>query len=197
MCQLPIAAVWRSFLFSCVSAVSLSLPGVLRAQDETSSKIPVDHFIYIIQENHSFDNYFGTYPGANGIPAGTKLADKPDGPRIYKPFHLVGNAIPKDLAHSWESARTAWRNGAMDGFVWAEWPDALLYYWDGKPYPTPDGDKIQGVPTPSPSPIPSHPPHHSPPGWVLDTLSYMDYTQIPNYWEYARTYTLCDYFFRL
>ena len=168
---------------------------MLNAQDATPSKIPINHFIYIIQENHSFDNYFGTYPGANGIPPGTKLAERPNGPRIYKLFHFVGDAIPKDLAHSWESAFTAYNHGAMDGFIWAEWPRALSYYGGTKPFPTPDPNKIQGIPTPTPSPARTKPPTHPPPGWVLNTLSYMDYTQIPNYWDYARKYTLCDYFF--
>ena len=31
---------------------------------------PIKHFIVLMQENHSFDNYFGTYPGADGIPTG-------------------------------------------------------------------------------------------------------------------------------
>lgn len=33
------------------------------------------------------------------------------------------------------------------------------------------------------------------PSWVPNTFSYLDYTVIPNYWEYARTFTLCDAFF--
>jgi len=37
----------------------------------------IDHIIFIIQENHSFDNYFGTYPGANGFPAGIALPVSP------------------------------------------------------------------------------------------------------------------------
>jgi len=40
-----------------------------------SAGIPIEHFIFIIQENHSFDSYFGTYPGADGIPPGTALPD--------------------------------------------------------------------------------------------------------------------------
>ena len=28
----------------------------------------LDHLIFIVQENRSFDHYFGTYPGADGIP---------------------------------------------------------------------------------------------------------------------------------
>ena len=153
MCQVRLFAVWRCLSRFWAPAVFF-FPGVLNAQNATSSdKIPINHFIYIIQENHSFDNYFGTYPGANGIPPGTKLADKPNGPRIYKPFHFSGNGIPKDLSHAWQAALTAWNHGAMDGFVWAEWPDALRYYWGAKPVPTPEPDKVQGIsasPTPTP-----------------------------------------------
>ena len=38
-------------------------------------------------------------------------------------------------------------------------------------------------------------PQGKPPAWVLYTLSYYDYHEIPNYWEYARSFTLCDNFF--
>jgi phospholipase C len=197
MCQVRFAAVWRFLSVSCAPAALLCFPGVLNAQDANSSDtIPINHFIYIIQENHSFDNYFGTYPKADGIKPGTKLAEKPGGPRIYKPFHLSGNAIPQDLSHAWDAARTAYDHGRMDGFVWAEWPDALRYYWRAKPIPTPDPEDIQGMPTPTPfGPPPSQPPPPPPPSWVLNTLSYMNYTQIPNYWDYARNYVLCDRFF--
>jgi hypothetical protein len=167
-------------------------------------QIPINHFIYIIQENHTFDSYFGTYPGANGIPPGIRLAERPDGPRIYKPFHFTGNAIPHDLSHSWQAARTAWNNGCMDGFIWAEWPAALRFYWDDKPVPQPDPHKVHPEPTPTPAPAtaiqpvsddemepgdappdptptgtpPSGPPPGPPPSWVLNTLGYMDYHEI-------------------
>jgi Phosphoesterase family len=52
-------------------AALFSLAGRARAQ----SDIPITHFIFIIQENHSFDNYFGTFPNADGIPANTALPD--------------------------------------------------------------------------------------------------------------------------
>src|SRR5688572_5261201 len=35
---------------------------------ETPGIETIDHFIFLVQENRSFDHYFGTYPGANGIP---------------------------------------------------------------------------------------------------------------------------------
>jgi phospholipase C len=37
---------------------------------------PIKHVVLIIKENHCFDNYFGTFPGANGIP----LAQAPNPP---------------------------------------------------------------------------------------------------------------------
>jgi len=62
-----------------VAAVSLA---VLAKQTSTgnSPAIPagihkIKHVIVIMQENRSFDSYFGTFPGADGIPAGTCLPD--------------------------------------------------------------------------------------------------------------------------
>jgi phospholipase C len=40
----------------------------------------------IMQENRSFDSYFGTYPGANGIPAGVCVPDPKYGGCV-QPFH--------------------------------------------------------------------------------------------------------------
>jgi phospholipase C len=182
-------------------------------------QIRINHFIYIIQENHSFDNYFGTYAKADHIPPDIKLADRPPnwpGPRtFYRPFHFSGDAIPHDLSHAWQAARTAWNEGRMDPFIWAEWPQALKIVWDGKPVPQPDPTKVHPKPTPTPNtaaanefvdeeelemgiapePIPPGLPAGPPPSWVLNTLSYMDFHEIPNYWEYARKFTLCDHFF--
>src|SRR5579859_1705382 len=182
------------------------------------SEIPIKHFIYIIQENQSFDRYFGTYPGANGIPKDLKLPYKPGGVPEVAPFHLHQTAIPHDLSHSWQAARTAYDGGKMDGFLWAEWPQALRHYWANKPVPQPDPNLIHPKPlTPGmmgqqgrrrqrgatlaerdgqflggrQAALPEGPP----PDWVINTLSYYDWHELPNYWEYARRFTLCDNFF--
>jgi phospholipase C len=114
----------------------VTLP-VLAAYSQ-SAGIPIEHFIFIIQENHSFDNYFGTYPGANGIPPGTALPDYPGGPLVNKPFLLKKTHVPRDLPHAWIAYRVAWHNGAMDGFLWAEYRQASKYYGQGIPEPTPN-----------------------------------------------------------
>jgi phospholipase C len=177
---------------------------------ENTAPIPINHIIYIIQENITFDHYFGTYPGADGIPANLKLAFQPGGKPEVGPFHLNKTAIPHDLNHSWQAVQVAYNNGKMDGFLWAEWPKALQYYWQGE-LPQVNSAKIKAVPGLSAKGAPmfnpnirngqltgkrsKSPPSGRPPGWVLNTLSYYDYHEIPNYWDYARRYTLCDRFF--
>jgi phospholipase C len=44
---------------------------------------PIDHVVIIVKENHTFDNYFGTFPGANG----TKLPAAKDPPTGGDPRH--------------------------------------------------------------------------------------------------------------
>ena len=112
---------------------------------ENTAQIPINHIIYIIQENITFDHYFGTYPGADGIPADVKFAFRPGGKPKLGPFHLTKTAIPHDLNHSWQAARTAYDGGKMDGFLWAEWPEALHYYWKGE-VPQIDTAEIEPVP---------------------------------------------------
>ena len=67
-------------------AVSVVSPAVTYA--DTTPKIK--HLIFIVQENHSFDNYFGTYPGANGLPLGIQIPLNISDLRLgyVSPFHL-------------------------------------------------------------------------------------------------------------
>jgi phospholipase C len=94
---------------------------------------PIKHIIYVIQENHSFDNYFGTYPGASGFPAGTKLPEQPGAQPTLAPFHLT--SLSTDLPHSREVALKAYDGGKMDGFVWAERSRDTMGYYDASDLP--------------------------------------------------------------
>src|SRR5215472_13522796 len=53
----------------------------------------IRHVIIIMQENRTFDNYFGTFPGADGIPPGTCLPRMPGSSECVAPFHMP-NIIP-------------------------------------------------------------------------------------------------------
>ena len=85
---------------------------------------PIQHVVVIVQENHTFDNYFGTFPGANGV--------KNDPPSV-QPFHITDQV--HDLCHSTDCAHAAFDNGKMDGFLQAEGSNETFGYYDRSDIP--------------------------------------------------------------
>ena len=67
-----------------------------RAPGARPTTTPIKHFVFLMQGGRTFDNYFGSYPGAEGPPAGAcqyKMTDRPaDG--CVKPFLLTGEQAP-------------------------------------------------------------------------------------------------------
>ena len=87
-----------------------------------------------MQENRSFDNYFGTYPGANGIPRGTCMPLSSDHPTVgsVKPF-LSTSPVSEDMPHGYQASIVAYDNGKMDGFMLGENEDPkTMSYYDNK-----------------------------------------------------------------
>jgi len=71
---------------------------------------PIKHVVFLIKENRSFDNYFGTFPDANGATSG----DISSGTRV-----LLGHTpdqLPYDLGHGWQASRLAVNGGKMNQF---------------------------------------------------------------------------------
>jgi len=90
-------------------------------------KTPIRHVIVNVQENRSFDHYYGYAPfvGRYGIPAGFK---QPDGYGAFvKPYHLT-SLTTGDIGHSWEDTHRELNGGAMDGFFANDGRIALGYY---------------------------------------------------------------------
>jgi phospholipase C len=85
---------------------------------EPNPRTPIRHFVTLMQENHSFDNYFGTYPGADGIPRGVCMPvdNTVRGGKCIRPFR-IGNSAIEDLSHSSRTHRRQLNGGKMDGFV--------------------------------------------------------------------------------
>ncbi|MCX6677790.1 MAG: hypothetical protein NTU95_07600, partial [Methanothrix sp.] len=75
----------------------------------------IDHFVFIMQENRAFDNYFGTYPGADGLPNGICLTNPKGGPCVA-PYHDT-NDINRGGPHGWVNAQADIDGGLMDGFL--------------------------------------------------------------------------------
>jgi len=97
-------------------------------------EIPIDHFVILMQENRSFDHYFGTMPGVEGFPESYSNPDANGSP--VKPFHETTLCI-EDVAHSWTSSHEQFDAGKNDGFVITNDPDGerALGYFDGSDLP--------------------------------------------------------------
>jgi phospholipase C len=123
--------IGSSALNSHSSAVSLTPP---------PSVTKINHIVMIIQENHSFDNMFGTFPG---LPSGYGLnlnvclpsgSSKP----CVKPWNADGNSIVQehDLPHGYTAAAHDFDGGKMDGFASAAKNNYPMSYYTGKTLPT-------------------------------------------------------------
>ncbi len=152
-----------------------------------TSTTPIQHVVIIMQENRSFDNYFGTYPGANGFPKGTCVPLDPANPKqgcvhpFYDPHdvnsgarHLASDAMA-DLDDGITTAK-------LDGFVHQQTITAQkgcgsLYAQQGvKPPGTGCGGFVPGID------------RH-------DVMGYHTSHDIPNYWAYAQHFVLQDAMF--
>jgi phospholipase C len=106
--------------------------------DRIETQTPIKHVIFLMQENHSFDNYFGTHPRVDGIPEGVCMAKRLGRPAAgcVRPFH-VGNRAVRDLSHSQKTFRRQFRHGEMDGFVSAfdEGGAISMGYYDDRDLP--------------------------------------------------------------
>jgi phospholipase C len=75
----------------------------------------IQHFVFIMQENRSFDHYFGTYPGAEGLPPGVCVPDPTVG-TCAAPSHDAA-LVNQGGGHNWANAIACIDGGLMDGFI--------------------------------------------------------------------------------
>ena len=136
----------------------------------------LDHLIFIVQENRSFDHYFGTFPRANGIPM------KPDGtPSVCVPHPTLDRCVPpypttrlvnEGGPHDHPAAVATVDGGKMDGFIEAAASRLCVR--------KPDDPSCAGFVGPQGQP---------------DLMSFHDDRTIPNYWAYAEQFVLQDRMF--
>jgi phospholipase C len=130
----------------------------------------VEHIIFLMQENRSYDHYFGAYPRGRGFddhakkslgafaqnyPGGSALVPK----NKLLPFHLdskAGLECTDDLTHDWGPMHLCWNHGKMDSWV-----------------------KTHTSPT-----------YEGPHGTM--TMGYYERADLPFHWALADAFTLCD-----
>jgi phospholipase C len=151
-----------SNLRKAVERVPASLLGNRPAQP-----IPeIKHVVVLMQENRSFDHYFGAMPGVRGFsdPSVPKSvfyqADKENPDGYLLPFHTDTHStsaqkLPSN-SHSWGPQHDSWNNGAMNGFV----SSRILSYVDG----------VAGQ----------------------YSMAYFTRDDVPFHWALADAFTICD-----
>jgi len=112
----PIAADRKACKFGKGDRVAETL-GITKAIRAT---IPLEHLVIVMNENRSFDHYFGHLaeegqPDAEGIPP--TFSNKDNAGVVVKPFHLTSTCLERDAPHGWAAYHAKWNGGKMDGFV--------------------------------------------------------------------------------
>ena len=139
---------------------------------EPFSLSQVKHVVFLMQENRSFDHYFGTMPGVCGfsdpnpmmLSTGRNVFYQPD------PSNPLGYLLPfransveyagqslMSLSHAWEHQHACWNGGAMDGWVRTH---VMADTSVAGPY----------------------------------TMGYYEQQDIPFHWALANAFTLCDHY---
>jgi len=159
-------------------AGAAGLAGVLPAKlAEAATRAPqefdlkqVKHIVYLMQENRSFDHYFGTFPGARGFSDPTAIKQSngrsvfqqtdPSNPDGYlEPWHMStitsGAAAVPSLSHDWRDQHSAWNYGRNDRWLLT--------------HVASDGDTNGSF-----------------------TMGYYEQADIPFHWALAQSFTLLD-----
>jgi phospholipase C len=89
----------------------------------------IEHVVFVMQENRSFDHYFGTYPGVRGFDdhhgsLAPFAQSVPGSSRQVLPYHLDRATLQAQCAgnvdipiHDWRPQHESWAHGRMDQFV--------------------------------------------------------------------------------
>jgi phospholipase C len=130
----------------------------------------IQHVVVIMQENRSYDSYFGTFPGADGIPMSgghpAVCVPDPKSGQCVAPYH-DSKDVNDGGPHGEFSAITDIAGGAMNGFI-ARAQQANACKRPNDPVCTLG---------------------------ATDVMGYHDGGEIPNYWAYAKNFVLQDHMF--
>ncbi len=155
---------YNALAFAILLALA-ALPGRSQSDDAIHK---IRHVVIIMQENRSFDTYFGTFPGADGIPMAhgvpTVCVPDPATNGCVRPFH-----DPNDRniggPHNANAAVGAIDGGKMDGFLVVARRRARRLCRE---------------------------PNSPSCGGTNEVMGYHDGRELPNYWKYARDFVLQD-----
>jgi phospholipase C len=161
---------------SCASPSTASPTPTPTAAPLATGIHKIQHVVVVMQENRSFDQYFGTYPGANGLPVQngqfTVCVPDPATNSCVKPYHDSSD-LNYGGPHGATNATADINGGKMDGFI---------------------AQALKGRNTTCVSPNDPNCGGNGKSGGS-DVMGYHDAREIPNYWTYAQDFVLQDHMF--
>ncbi|MGA7522842.1 MAG: alkaline phosphatase family protein [Acidobacteriaceae bacterium] len=89
---------------------------------------PITHLIVLILQNHSFDNMFGTFPGANGLNPSLPSYTQVDAAGNTVTPELMTQLDAPDINHNIATYTAAWDNGKMDKYASTNGDISMDYY---------------------------------------------------------------------
>jgi phospholipase C len=171
---LPFLLVTGALLAACSPSVNVTGPADPASAQSTAGRTgihKIQHVIIVMQENRSFDSYFGTYPGAAGIPMNngvpTVCVPSPSGGCV-RPFH-DSTDVNGGGPHGLKNAIADMNGGKMNGFL------------------------AQRAAAAHTCKFPQDP--QCAPGSARDVMGYHTAAEIPNYWAYAKNFVLTDHMY--
>ncbi|MFE0511853.1 phosphocholine-specific phospholipase C [Streptomyces sp. NPDC058964] len=119
---------------------SIQRAAALPANHRTGSIEDVEHIVVLMQENRSFDHYFGSLAGVRGFGDPRPVVTRPDGRPVWYqsdgtkdllPFHPdaddLGLAFIQDLPHGWNDGHAAFDGGRYDKWVPSKGSTTMAY----------------------------------------------------------------------
>jgi phospholipase C len=136
----------------------------------------IKHVVIVMQENRSFDSYFGTFPGADGIPMKNGVpavcVPVPSTQRCVRPFHTTAD-LNLGGPHDHTDAVHDVDHGLMDGFIRSARRGSFAAC--AAHFDAPRCSYAQSVPA--------------------AVMGYHDGRELPNYWAWAKAFVLQDHLF--
>jgi phospholipase C len=122
-----------------VLPASIARAAAIPANRRTGTLRDVEHIVVLMQENRSFDHYFGTLRGVRGfgdprpvvLPSGKPVWFQSDGTKDVLPFRPtadnLGLQFLQDLNHDWNGGHAAVNHGRYDQWVPAKTATTMAY----------------------------------------------------------------------
>jgi phospholipase C len=176
-----VAAILAGWLATACAGPAASnpipTPSASGAAANLSGIHKIKHIVVIMQENRSFDHYFGTFPGADGLPVSngqfTVCVPDPATSSCVKPYHDSSD-LNYGGPHGQTDVTADVNGGKMDGFI------AQALKGQKAQCSSPDDPRCGGNGRSGGS----------------DVMGYHDAREIPNYWTYGQDFVLQDHMFQ-